>query len=304
MVAENKNKMKDLSRVLAALDLSTMDEALLDYLAYLAPLIGMRKVYFLHVMPDFSLPANLDLAFHKRFAPEYPVDEKARDTLAQVVQSAFNGLPGLEMSVEVVEGKPYDKVLHWTQTKSVGLLAVGRKAVSEGSGITPRRVAARANCDILFVPPQPQMPIKRIVVPIDFSSHSAEALRTAMALRRKLAKAEVRCVYVVDLPPSDYYLRPMDTAGFRQILLESAQTAYANFLRDNNIATDELAPPTFLPNDQGSIVRHLDDFAKQQHADLVVMGAQGHSAFEKFFYGSVTEKFVEKCKDKPVLVVR
>lgn len=43
-------------------------------------------------------------------------------------------------------------------------------------------------------------------------------------------------------------------------------------------------------------------FAREKRVDLIVLGRQGHSALEKAFFGSVTEKIVRKA-DCPVLVV-
>mgnify|MGYP006312775791 FL=1 len=119
---------------MAALDLSAMDQQLLAYLSEVGPLIGTQKVYFLHAIPDFTAPENVDVEFHKLFNPEYPIDEKIRDKIAADVQDSFDGLPGLEFAIEVVEGKPYEQLLHWARIKEVDLVVVGNKKVSEGSG--------------------------------------------------------------------------------------------------------------------------------------------------------------------------
>jgi len=36
----------------------------------------------------------------------------------------------------------------------------------------------------------------------------------------------------------------------------------------------------------------------------VVMGAKGHTAFEKFLYGSVTEELADNCTKRSILVIR
>jgi nucleotide-binding universal stress UspA family protein len=296
--------MKSFHRAMVALDLSTMDRQLLEFLTALGPALGIRKVYLLHAIPDFTMPDNVDVEFHKLFNPEYPIDEKIRDKIALDVQELFGNLPGIEFAIEVVEGKPYEKLLHWVDVKEVDLLVVGHKEVSEGSGITPRRVARKAECHVLFVTPESPRDLQRIAVPIDFSENSQRALETALAIKRDWPEVAVQCIYVVDMPPADYYIRPFDNTGYRRLLLDSARNAYRSFLEDNGIDSQQLMEPEFIPNEYSNVAAHLGEYVRQNPVDLVIIGAQGHSAFEHFIFGSVTERFVERCKSRPVLVIR
>ncbi len=296
--------MKSFNRAMVALDLSTMDRQLLEYLASLGPLLGIRKVYLLHAIPDFTMPENVDVEFHKLFNPEYPIDEKIRDKIALDVQELFSNVPGIEFVIEVVEGKPYEKLLHWANVKEVDLLVVGHKKISEGSGITPRRVARKAECHVLFVAPESPRQIKRIAVPIDFSDNSLRALEKALTIKRDQPDVAVQCIYIVDMPPADYYIRPFDNTGYRRLLLDSAQNAYRGFLEENQIDSQQLMEAEFIPNEYSNVAAHLSEYVGQNPIDLVIIGAQGHSAFEHFIFGSVTERFVERCKSRPVLVMR
>ena len=128
--------MQIFSRVLLALDLSEMDQRLMKYVAGHSRIFGMEKFYFVHIMENFIMPRNVDVQFQKLFAPEHPIDEKVRDKLLLDIKQAFGGLPQAEYSVEVIEGKPYEKLIHWTKVKEIDLLVAGKKAISEGSGIT------------------------------------------------------------------------------------------------------------------------------------------------------------------------
>ena len=48
--------MTGFSRALVALDLSTMDKKLMDYLASMVSVLDTKKVYFVHIIPDFNMP--------------------------------------------------------------------------------------------------------------------------------------------------------------------------------------------------------------------------------------------------------
>jgi len=290
-------------RALVALDLSRMDASMLRYLAGLVPVLGIRRLYFLHIMPDFSSPKKLDVEFHKLFNPEYPVDERVRDKLNLDIQEALGDLPDLEWSVEVREGKPYQKLIHWIEVKEVDLLIVGKKQQSEGSGITAKRVARHSQCHVLFVPPDAPARFKHLIVPIDFSENAHRALQVGLELKRKQDDAELGALYIVEMPLEDFYVRGALQTGYRGILMESAQTAYNRFVDEHDLPSDEISP-IFVQNDYGNISSHLAEYLEEHPTDLVIQGAQGHSAFENFLYGSVTEKLLDKLRTRPILIIR
>lgn len=294
--------MQQFRRLLAALDLSSMDKDILKFLAVNASLLGVEKAYFLHIMPDFSSPRNMDVEFQKLFAPEYPIDEKVKDKLSLDAEEIV-GKDTFSYDIEVIEGKPYEKLLRWVKIKEIGLLVVGKKAFSEGSGITAKRVTRNAGCNVLILPTGAEANIRRVVVPLDFSANSLKALNSALSLKRLNEELKVEGVYVVDLPPDDYYSRSKPGSGYRGVLMESAKAAYHQFTEEHDIDLDTLEMK-FLENTGNSVARHLQDFAEQQSGTLVLMGAKGHSPFENFLFGSVTEKLADAPSAVPILVVR
>jgi hypothetical protein len=86
-----------------------------------------RDIFFILCL-IFSAPKQLDVAFQKLFAPEYPIDEKVKDKLSLDAQEILGEEPPFPFKVEVREGKPYEKLLHWIDIKEIQLLVVGRKA--------------------------------------------------------------------------------------------------------------------------------------------------------------------------------
>ncbi|MCB0586867.1 MAG: universal stress protein [Phaeodactylibacter sp.] len=295
--------MQALRRIIVALDLSETDKDILQFLAANTALLGIEKAYFLHIMPDFTVPKHVEVEFQKLFAPEYPVDEKVKDKLGFDIQEAFGEDTALDYSIEVIEGKPYEKLLHWIKVKEADLLVVGKKEFSEGSGITARRVARNAGCSILFIPSGGAKEIERIVIPVDFSKHSLHAIRFALQIHLRKEEAQLEGVYVVDLPPEDYYTRSRPGRGYRGVLMESAHIAYDSFLTDNRLPGNEI-DMAFLENKQHDIANHIEEFAESKSNSMIIMGAKGHSPFETFLFGSVTEKLAERFNKLPMLVVR
>lgn len=295
--------MTTFNRTMMACDLSDMDRHMLRFIKTIKELVDIKKLYFIHIMPDVNLPKNADLEFHKLFSSEYPVDEKIEDKIKLDIEEVIGSENGLTFDIEVVEGQPYQKLIHWSEVKEIGLLVVGRKKESKGSGITAKRVARHARSNILFVPEGSSEEIKRILVPVDYSENSARAMKTALKIQRRAGgNIEIQALHIIDMPPADYYMRPIEHTGFIKMLEDSAKKAFNEFMNKNEFPTDKVEP-VFVDNMYNSTAAHLNDFAENENIDLIIMGAQGHSAFNSFLFGSVTERLLNKS-EKPVLIIR
>jgi len=295
--------MPNLSRILTALDLSPMDERLMKALHYYHEFLGTQKAYFLHIMPDFNLPKEIDVEFHHLFSSDYPVDEKVQDKINLDLTEVFGQHPAFDTQVDVREGQPLQKLLHWIKVKEINWLLVGNKQQSEGSGITARRVARQSSSNILFVPNAPLHASKKILIPLDFSDNSARALRMAKKWQLLDPEVEIHGMYVIDLPPTDYYMRPVPSANFQQVLRNSAEQAYERFLLKYELSELPIQMH-YEENVYTNVATHIHEFIKKEDIDLLMLGAQGHTAWNNFFFGSVTERLVVLCKEIPVVVVR
>lgn len=291
------------TRAIVAMDLSDTDHKILQVIKQVQQPLGIKTMYFLHVMPDFTVPENVDVEFQKMFAPDQPVDEKVAERLQQGIDKELAALSNIDVYIDVREGKPYQKLVHWIDVKEADLLILGNKTESAGSGVTARRVARRASSNILFVPDEDAKQIQNILVPIDFSENSARAIRTALEMVQLSSDITIDLLYVIDMPPAEYYVGAARDAGLRGLLKESARDAYQRFMKDYDF-DERRVKINFVENAYSNIAAHINEFAGNKPTDLIIMGAQGHSALERFIFGSVTERLVELDKKHPVLVVR
>jgi len=197
--------MKDFKNTMVAMDLSEMDEHVLGFTKLISKALDIKKLDAIHIIPDLLIPENADLQFHQLFGIGYPLDERIKDKIDEQVAPVF-GDNGVETTINVVEGKPYEKLLHWAEVKDSNLVVVGKKSKSSGSGITAKRVARKVKCNVLFVPEKAPKAIKKILVPIDFSENSARAMLKAYELSQSLENVELTCLYIGGYVPSQKML--------------------------------------------------------------------------------------------------
>lgn len=289
-------------RVLVALDLSPMDDKILRLTAALAPVMGMKKIYFLHVASNFSLPENIEPSYRESLVPFASVDEQLREKIAQQVAVVFKDTRNVDFQIEVVEGKPFQTLLHWLDVKDVDLLVAGRKSIEAGSGITARRLARHSACNVLFVPDTDTVDTQHILAPIDFSPNSARSMEVALSLAKPTG-IPLNALYVIDLPPSDYYMRNFDTEAFRQVLRQSAHATCKEFMQENSVE-EQAVHMAFIENVYANTARHIEEYVQDKGIGFIVLGAQGHAALQQLLFGSVTEKVVDSPIQQAILVIR
>lgn len=295
--------MKPINRAMIALDLSPMDETLLQFARLMHDLFQFDKLYFVHIIPDFIAPKNEDLKFHKQFSTDSPLDEAVKSKLEAKIEPHFSKKDREKCTVEVIEGRPYRQLAKWAEVKDVDLLIFGKKKKSAGSGITAKRAARHIDCHLLMVPEIEDLKLKHILVPMDFSDNSIRALLRARSIAENLGDTKTEVIHLIRTITADHYYGLTQSVSYRAEAVLAARKAYDAMLQENEISEEE-APLIIEDDDYGNVFRRLWEYSREIEPDLVVIGAQGHSAVHHFLYGSVTEDFVDYCDDMPILVVR
>ncbi|MBU2447397.1 MAG: universal stress protein [Bacteroidetes bacterium] len=142
--------------------------------------------------------------------------------------------------------------------------------------------------------------VDKILVPIDFSENSKNAIKYAVAYAEKF-KAEIVFVYVIEpvIYPSDF--------GLGQVPINRMD------MEIHSKAEDELKKiiETHLPKGikgthcvrTGKPFLEIINCAKENKSDLIILSTHGHSGIEHILFGSTAEKVVRKSPI-PVLTIR
>lgn len=140
------------------------------------------------------------------------------------------------------------------------------------------------------------MTFRSILCPIDFSSHSREALQHAVAIAKRVG-GRVAVMFVED-PLLTAAMGGSSASKFvarTRIELERFVTRSIAPLRP---VQNEIAHVVATGNPANEILRA----ARRFRSDLIVIGTQGLSGFRKLFFGSTTEQVLRQV-DIPVLAI-
>ena len=148
--------------------------------------------------------------------------------------------------------------------------------------------------------PKSRIELRRILVPIDFSDHSKKALQYAIPFAEQF-KSSIDLLYVVEptIYPADF---SFGQVGFPSVEDELRQRGAEELqaLMRNEIGTrvdSRFAVKT------GKAFNEIDQYAKEEGIDLIIIATHGHSGMEHVLFGSTAEKVV-RYAPCPVLVVR
>lgn len=146
------------------------------------------------------------------------------------------------------------------------------------------------------------MKIKRILVPVDFSDASLQALDYAVDLAKPMA-AELIVLFVVE--PA-YFAAPADLYGPSAslgVLLEEQQRFGAEQLARLRRRLEQRRVKCRTLIQTGVAYRDIVEKARKTAADLIVMSTHGRTGLSHALLGSVAEKVV-RMAECPVLTVR
>jgi nucleotide-binding universal stress UspA family protein len=140
--------------------------------------------------------------------------------------------------------------------------------------------------------------MNKIIVPIDFSKHSEYALETA-AILAKRNNADLIVLHMLEMEKGSLINSNNDQNEQVVFFLKLAEQKFNDYLDKEFLDGVSVTP----------IVKHFKVFsevaevAKDQNADMIVMGSHGASGLSEIFVGSNTEKVV-RYSEIPVLVVK
>jgi nucleotide-binding universal stress UspA family protein len=139
----------------------------------------------------------------------------------------------------------------------------------------------------------PRPVFHRILVPVDFSDHSAGALRWAKELAR-CGDARLTVIYADAFAPPPYFTSSQ-IEQMEQQRRASRETAEAQLRRFAGPGVEALVV-------EGAPADAILRVAAERRADLVAMGTHGRSGWQRWTLGSVTEKVLRAIR-VPLLTV-
>lgn len=253
------------------------------------------KVRAVHVVDLLSV-AEMEAAFAPLQANLY--DTLKKDALAEWKRFAGT-IPGAgDVTLDVVLGSASASLLGEAGRHGAGLLVMGMQgmATRRGVGTTATRCVRHAGCPVLLAQEGKAAKFSRVVVGVDFSETSRQALERAIRVAAQDG-SEVHAVHVFSAPWLGLHFRP-------SVLKDdpAAQAQYRDVLRERlgAFCRGEGADAAWAKV-RLEIIEHashgvgLAEYVRQSGADLLVIGTRGKTNLRDMLMGSTAERVVREA---------
>jgi len=269
------------AKPLIGLSLTEPDECVLRYAALLARSFCWKDVHFLHVVPPER---------GRKWDPR-PWQEKQRAEVSRLFDD-----PKLDCQLifHAAEGSRLDCILETATKHERDLIVLGHRRMRSGRRSLARRTAMVAPSSVWLVPEGSPAEIREILVPTDFSQHSADSLQVAVEIARAARLRELRALHVFFDPSSIRFDEHLDE------VLGKEEEHFEKFVASVDTQGVNVEPIFHESTHASQAILRV---AERCGTDLIVMNTRGRSQAAFVLLGSTTSETMA-ATTVPLLAVK
>ena len=256
-------------------------------------------MYLVHVAPTFDLPPDISERSNEIVLPNAKdIEHQLRQTCtAQQIQFP------IDTRIECVmqHGSLVTELVRLAAQKGADLICIGRRPKEEHDLLTDSamNVLRKAVCSTFLVPAGVQPRYDSILIPIDFSEHSREALDVAVALATSSPGATITILHVYEVP-TGYYKTGRKYEEFAYIMKKHAEQQWDEFSSGIDFHG---VPWTIRFELNENVSKLILAVADEINTQLIVMGSHGRTHLAGFLLGHVADSVGSKTSH-PFLCVK
>jgi len=291
----------EVKNILVAVDFSPFSEAASKFALFLARKFKAR-VTLLHAVVLF----DEDTSDNKYLKQLEEIALKKEETSASMMENhrKKNDENGADVSVKIVRGvSASDAILDFinSNTAKIDLLVLGTHGRTGFKkwlfGSVAEKVLRLSPIPVLTIHKVPRdITIKNILVPIDFSENSRQAIPEAQSLA-KLFDAQLHYIHVIEeqLHPSFQVIGIESIFAINPELRQISQDKLIEFCHSDKHKGNYVVM-------EGASAETIKEYAEEHAVDLILMATHGYTGLEHLLLGSTTERLV-RIAPCPVLTV-
>jgi nucleotide-binding universal stress UspA family protein len=260
-----------------------------------APVVAVHVVEPVHLYQRILSPVQSSLISTEELA------SRAADELQKICSS--NLFDGLRSDYRIEVGNPSSGLIASANSCNAEILVIGAQRRSEIEqlllGGTAERVLRKASCSVLVAKTVLSAKPRCLLAPTDFSDSSRPALERAVEFARRW-QARLIFVHVIE-PVAQANIWPAEPVPVELFLAEPQDLA-----PEWRAVTDQLPLSQIEWTSQtrkGEAAAEIVACARENSAELIIMGTHGRTGLLHALLGSVAERLA-RLSETPVMTVR
>ncbi|WGQ10917.1 universal stress protein [Pedobacter gandavensis] len=280
--------------VIAGLDLSEMDQSLIQYLQLLTELLPLNKVTFFHNIKQSELPESF-----KSLDQLNTIANTLKKKLSTTIPALLGDqLPyDVEVSFEDYTELAFQKM---ARKKQSNLAVLGNKQHLEGNGGLAHKLIRMLPFETLLVPETYNPKPRKVIEAIDFSKYTAKVMQWGGLIKKHSQLPELTFQPVNISKLSWKFFPGLSNAEIRKNTQEDLKLKSEKWAKLYPTAT----PLKVIPAEDKNIASALMYHVKKEGADVLIMGVQGVTSLTTLFMGSVANEVLYLESDACLLFVK
>ena len=290
-------KNSEINKVLVCLDLTKIDEHLIQYASFISQTLNVDKVTFIHIIQAYDLP---DRSGKELPQIETSLNKNIKEEIGEISNSKFQKETKIDVITKIEDEDAANIIIDFVKKEEFDLVLIGQKFGQDREGRYGQKIAASIDTDIMFVPQGAPLSFENIFCAIDLSKDSEKAFALANNFARKTGK-RLSCYYIFDTSESYF---PASTLQSYSALENKAQKKFKKFLKKRDIKEKEVNFYFTVEAEAENQAKKVYEKAKTLNASMIVIGAKGNTNKVTSLLGNITENFRQIEKEIPVLIIQ
>ena len=286
-------------KILVCLDLTDMDESLIDYSNFLVEKFKPKSLTFIHVMDTYDIPEELSGSIADRHRP---LSEMILEEIQEKVDAIYGHVDSLKPSITLESGITIEKIVQFARKNKTDLALMGKKIGFAGEGGVVKNIIGLIPSSVLLISETTPHSISRIMVRTNFAKPSYAAYHMATLISEKTS-ADVEFHHVYKIP---YNYFPEQSAQALQKLKKQLdpymEKQYNKFVKKYKLPAG--IPFEYSVDLKGDEAQSLYNYAIKNRVDLLLTGTRLKSQLANVIMDSTSEKLASVEKNIPVLIVK
>jgi len=285
--------MFNIKNLLVALDLSDIDDTLINYASYIAEILKVEKVYFVHNIKKYEISQLFEDQLK-----DLNLDEIIGDELNEKVEEKFKAPVAWEV---LISEDPYsESLINYIANKyDIQLALIGNKNKTGGTGVVSGKLLRMLKCNILSIPKNAKPEITNIWAGADFSQASKKVFELTNYLT-SITNAQAKAVHVYNVPVQFSPYVPKENLDLKiEKHLKERYIKFTNKLHHKCELELEI-----IPGRDTGVAEKLRTRAKNSKVDLIIVGDKGGNTFSSLLVGSITEELFNQDLDAPLWITK
>jgi nucleotide-binding universal stress UspA family protein len=283
--------------ILVCLDLTDMDESLINYSNYLVDKFNPKSLTFIHVMDTYEIPEELSDSLSDNHRP---LNEIIIEEIQEKIDALYSQGDSLKPSIVLESGITTEKIVQFARKNKTDLALMGKKIGFTGEGGVVKNIIGLIPASVLLISETTPHNISRIMVRTNFAKPSYAAYHMATLISEKTT-ADIEFHHVYKLP---YNYFPEQSA---QALLKLKKQLDPYIEKQYNKFVKKYKLPKGIPFEysvdlKGDEAQSLYSYALRNRVDLLLTGTRLKSQLANVIMDSTSEKLASVEKNIPVLI--